>query len=158
MKKWLVFKQEKQSFAMMMQYLNGPPSYLRLRKLSNPYLKCPALNGRGYRVGWATPTVSIKQTKTFNFIIRLFIQKTICDRTAVLADWTPFQSCHSNLEVFNQVKSIYFQIIKKIETKQKTRNKHVGIISHFQLNKNKQKNLLSDQDMNFSMVFDKQFA
>ena len=104
-------------------------------------------------MGWATPTVSIKQTKTLNFIIRLFIQKkTICDRTAVLDDWTPFQSCHSNLEVFNQVKSIYFQIIKKIETKQKCWH-HLPL--SIEQKTNKQKPFLSDLDMNFSMVIDK---
>ena len=35
-KKWLVFKQEKQSFAMMMQYLNGPTLLSKAKKAKQP--------------------------------------------------------------------------------------------------------------------------
>lgn len=34
--KWLVFKQEKQSFAMMMQYLNGPTLLSKAKKAKQP--------------------------------------------------------------------------------------------------------------------------
>ena len=87
-------------------------------------------------MGWATPTVSIKQTKTLKLHHQIIHSKK--NRFVIglqsLTTGHLFQSCHSNLEVFNQVK------INLLPNNQKDRNKTKMLASPptFNWTKNKQ--------------------